>query len=707
MSVIQKIREKYAALSIAVIALSLIGFILMDALSSRSSLFAGDNSVLGKVNSEEIKVNKFESDLADMEANYKQQGMDINENMRQQLIEMLWNSSVEEVLLKKEYNKLGLVFSSIDLDDALYGENPPPVLAQQFKNEKTGAYDPEAARKFINSLRKKKSDDPQRQFIEKNLIGYLITNGIKTKYTNLLSGAIYFPKWLHELEETDNNSLVNFSYVSIPYSTIPDSTIKVSEEEITAYIKKHPNEYQQEASRSISYAVFDATPTGADSAAINNALSGQKEAFKTAPSTEQFLNVNGSVLPYNDGYVAGSKIQPPNADSIKNLPDGAVFGPYTEGGNFVLAKMLSRKSLPDSVKCRHILIATKDAQSGQPTLSDSAARKRADSIASAIQSGADFASLAKQFSNDPGSKDKGGEYDFSLQQFSNLARPFAEFIFYKPAKSKDLVKTDFGWHYIEVLEQKNFETAYNIAYYAKTIEASTETINAASSAAIQFSTESRDQKSFEKNIEVKKITPRLADVRANEYNITGLGNARRLIKWIFDNNKGTVSEPEDLGDKFVVALITEIKEKGLMDAKSAKASVEPILLSKKKATQIKSKIGNNRDLGAIATSFGQTVLRADSVSFSSPFINGIGNEPKVLGVLFNVANKGKVTDPISANSGIFIVKPELVYMKASQSLDYAAKRQQVEQSIKGSVSYRASDSFRKAADIEDNRIKFY
>ncbi len=180
-----------------------------------------------------------------------------------------------------------------------------------------------------------------------------------------------------------------------------------------------------------------------------------------------------------------------------------------------------------------------------------------------------------------------------------------------------------------------------------------------------------------------------------------------MIKWIFENDKGAVSEPEDLGDKFVVALITDIKEKGLMDAKSAKTSVEPVLIAKKKADQIKNKIGNNRDLGAIASSFGLSISRADSVSFAAPFINGVGNEPKVLGVLFNSANKGKVTDPIAANSGVFVVKPELVYMKASQSLDYAAKRQQLEQAIKGSVSYRASDSFRKAADVEDNRIKFY
>lgn len=707
MSVIQKIREKYAALSIAVIALSLIGFILMDALSSRSNLFAGDNSVLGKVNSEEINVTEFETDLADLEANYKQQGMDVNENMRQQLIEMLWNSKVEEVLMKNEYDKLGLVFSPLDLDDALYGDNPPPVLAQQFKNEQTGAYDPEAARKFINSLRKKKSDDPQRQFIEKNLIDYLITNGIKSKYTALLSGATFYPKWLHELEEADNNSLVNFSYVNIPYTSIPDSTIKVTEEEISAYVKNHPKEYEQEASRSISYAVFDAAPTSADSATIISGLQAQKEEFKNITSAEQFLNMNGSALAYNDGYVAGSKIQVPNADSIKALADGAVFGPYADATNFVIAKMIGRRSLPDSVKCRHILIATKDAQSGQPTLSDTVARKRADSIALAVQSGADFAALAKQFSNDPGSKDKGGEYDFSLQQFSNLAKPFAEFIFYKPSKSKEVIKTDFGYHYIEVMDQKNFETAYKVAYYAKTIEASSETINAASTAAIQFSTESRDQKSFEKNIETKKITPRLADVRTNEYNITGLGNARRLIKWIFENEKGSVSEPEDLGDKFVVALISDIKEKGLMDAKTAKASVEPILIAKKKSDQIKNKIGNNRDLNAIATSFGVAVSRADSASFAAPFINGIGNEPKVLGALFNAANKGKVVDPIAANSGVFVVKPESVYMKASQSLDYASKRQQLEQTLKGSVSYRASDSFRKSAKVEDNRIKFY
>jgi peptidyl-prolyl cis-trans isomerase D len=52
--------------------------------------------------------------------------------------------------------------------------------------------------------------------------------------------------------------------------------------------------------------------------------------------------------------------------------------------------MVGIRQLPDSVKSRHILIATKDAQTGQPKLEDSVAKKRIDSIAAAIQGGGRF-----------------------------------------------------------------------------------------------------------------------------------------------------------------------------------------------------------------------------------------------------------------------------------------------------------------------------
>jgi peptidyl-prolyl cis-trans isomerase D len=706
MSIIQQIREKYAAVSIAVIALSLVGFILMDALSSRSSLFGGRKTSIGEVNGTEIDVTKFDTRLTEMENNYRQQGMEVNEEMRQQIIEMLWNNEVEETILTEEYNKLGLTYSSNDLSDALYGDNPPPVLAQQFKDPNTGAYDANQARQFINSLRKKKANDPQRQYVEKNLIGYLISNGLRTKYNNLLIGSVFYPKWLSEKELAEQNGIASISYVTIPYLSIADSTVAVSDEDINKFISKHKNEYKQEKSRVLSYVLFDAAPSAADTNTTLQSVAALKPAFANASDAAQFLNANNSVSPLFEGYVLKSKLQVPNSDSIQNLPVGGVFGPYQDGGNYVLARMLDKKQMPDSVKCRHILIGTKD-QNGQEIMSDSVARKKADSIASAVASGADFKTMAAQFSSDPGSKDKGGEYEFSSQQFGNLAKPFAEFIFYNTAGSKKVVKTDFGWHYIEVMSQKNFEPAYKIAYMAKTVEASDETVNTANTKATQFASETRNYKQFEENVRKKNMAPRIAEVKPNEYSIVGIGGARRLIKWAFENKVGTVSEPESFGDKFIVAVITEAKEEGLPSAKSIRSQVESIVRNYKKAEQIIGKIGNNRDLNAIATSFKTNVNRVDSITFLSPFIPGIGSEVKVSGAAFDSKLKGKVSDPIAGNTGVFLIRNESVNLKPAADLDYNFRRQQMEQSLKGNIGYKSVEALRKGAKTKDNRIDFY
>ena len=58
------------------------------------------------------------------------------------------------------------------------------------------------------------------------------------------------------------------------------------------------------------------------------------------------------------------------------------------------------------------LIPTVDPQTGQPINTDSAAKKKADSLLAVINAGGDFAALAKEFSTDGGSKDKGGVYDY-------------------------------------------------------------------------------------------------------------------------------------------------------------------------------------------------------------------------------------------------------------------------------------------------------
>lgn len=100
-------------------------------------------------------------------------------------------------------------------------------------------------------------------------------------------------------------------------------------------------------------------------------------------------------------------------DSIIGMSTGTVIGPYLDGGSYVLAKKMETKNLPDSVKCRHILVGTVNPQTGEQKRSDSAASKRADSILAVIKGGGSFGALATTLSDDDGSKAKAGEYDYS------------------------------------------------------------------------------------------------------------------------------------------------------------------------------------------------------------------------------------------------------------------------------------------------------
>ncbi len=711
MSIIQQIREKYAAVSIAVIALSLVGFILTDYFSSRNNMGGSQPTTIGEVNGKSISINEFDSKLTEMENGYRQQGMDVNDDMRQQIIEMLWGNEVEQTVMNAEYEKLGLTFTSADLNEALYGDNPPPVLSQQFKNEQTGAYDAAAARQFINSMRKKKATDPQRQYVERNIIDYLIQNGLRAKYNALLAGSTYYPKWLSDKDITDQSSIASISYVAIPYASISDSTIKVSDDEINTYVKKHKNEFKQEESRVISYILFDAAPSTLDTIQAMSDVLKQREPFSSSTDVAQFLLANNSKTQFEEAYKMKASLPVVYADSIRSLPIGAVYGPYLDGGSYVLAKMIAKRDLPDSVKCRHILVGTTDQQTGQPIMSDSVALKLIDSIKNAVNGGANWGEMVQKYNPlSDGSRQNNGEMTFAANQIQapNFAKEFGQFILLdgKPGDKK-VVKTSFGYHYIEILEQKKFEPAYKIAYFSKAVEASDETTSSASTAAAQFAAESRNAKQFEATARTKKLSPRIAEVKPNDYSIVGIGGSRSLIKWIFENKVGKVSEPTSVADKFIVALIAEEKEEGLPDAKTARPQVEGIIRNQKKAKEIISKIGNNRDLNAIATSFKTNVLRADSVEFLAPFIAGIGNEPKLAGAAFNPAVKGKVGDPVAGNTAVFVIKTESVGLTAATIMDYNQRRMQMESGVKQSVGNNSVQALRKAAKVKDRRIKFY
>jgi len=621
---------------------------------------------------------------------------------------------IEDAILNDNYAALGLDVSDKEVNDMLVGANAIQDVKQAFTDPKTGIFDAQAAAAQINQLRsiykagpKKdaKNYDGARRFFEES-IPQIIKMRLREKYTSLLANSSYVPKWMLEKSNADNSQIASISYVNTPYFTIPDSTVKVSDDDISDYISKHKDQFKQEESRSIAYVVFDAAPTAGDSAKIRQQLTDLKPDFAAAANTESYLARVGSDLPFADIYMAKSRIQVPNKDSIFALPKGGLFGPYLDAGSYVLAKKIDEKTLPDSVRVRHILVATVNPQTGQPILDDSSARKKIDSIKSLVERGESFDSVARKLSDD-GSKEKGGDVGYFASD--RMVKEFTDYSFNGKVGEKKVVKTQFGYHYIEILDQKNFGPAYKIAYISRKIETSPETDQTVAGIANQFAGQSRDAKSFEQSIQKGNLQKLLApDIQPSEYAIPGLGINRALVRWVYESDLGTVSEPYAIGDKYVVALVTEINKEGTTSASKARNQVEPLLRNEKKADLIIRKLGTPASLEAAATASGQTVQRADSMHFASPMIPNAGQEPKVVGSAFNKQLAGKpASQPIPGNGGVFVIKVENTSALSNPNADIQQQRFMQEQQQRSRIYSTLVESLRKLATVKDDRGKFF
>lgn len=709
MQIIQNIREKGAAIVIAVIALSLIGFILMDAKpGSSGGIFSGDRgSDIGSVNGETIESAEFNTRVKQEEDQY---GGRVSGSQVYELRNSVWDRLVAEKMLQKEFDKLGLKFTPKEMSSIMFSNDAPYALKQAFSDKTTGQYDIAKVQEWW--LQAKKSKGEQRDAIEAQIIEPMKLQALYNKYNGLIASSAYYPSWMQEKETKEANTFSSISYVAIPYSVITDSTVKVSDEDVMDYVNKHKDIYKQDGGRLISYVAFSANPTAADTLKALETLNNIKDQFVADTNAKAFVARNTSTIKYYDGYTLRSKLAMSQKDSIAALPVGGVFGPYLDESNFVLAKKIDSRQLPDSVKVRHILISTTNPQTGEQVLADSIAKNRIDSVETAIKGGADFNTMVLMYSDDQGSKMKQGEYEMSSTQFGDLAKEFAEEAFYGNPGDKKVIKTLFGYHYVEVQSQKNFEPAYKVAYVAKPILPSDETVNNASAKATRLSSEARDAKALDtyvaKNGLQKVDVPEL--IKENDYRLGTLQDARQLIKWAFEAKAGDVSEPYSIEDQFVVAIVDKVAPKGLPDSKMARPLVELTVRNQKKAQQIKSKLTSTPTLESASKAYNVSVGTAgedSTLTLSSQIINGVGNEPKIIGASFNKTFQGKASEPIAGENGVYVIKVNNIAAKPAEAPEMIEA--QTEQRTKSMMQQLSGwfESLKKTADIKDERSKIF
>ena len=692
MSIIQNIRDKGAWIIFTIIVIALVAFVLQDGIGKQGNTTVTD---LGTVNGVSINKIDFEEKLEIQVQNYTSQGV-----KREQLIGFLWNQEIDRILYMNEEEKAGITVGNKEINDVLFGVESP--LRQEFTDPKTGEFKVNDAKQAIAQVKKSKNQEQINQ-IEKLYVKPSIENRLRNKYQALIVKGLQVPTWMVQKQYNELNSIANIDIVGIPYASISDSTIKVTDDEVAGYIKENPAAFQvEEASKSINYVGFSAAPTSADSASVLNTITALKEDFQAAPDAAVFLNKAGSDLPFYNSYISGKTLQVPNKEEIIAAGVGNIYGPYVDGKNYTIAKLIGVKQWPDSASVRHILIAT-TGQNGQLVRDDSTAKKLIDSIKSAIAGGVSFDEMVKKYSDDAGSKENGGKYDMFPQ--AQMVGPFNDFSFDNSVGSKGVVKTDFGYHYMEVLKQTPRSPAYKIAYLSKAILPSSETIGVAAAAAAAFASASKDIKTFNQEaVKLNKQSFPASDIKSMDYEIPGIGESRTLVRWVYENKINAVSEPTEIGDSYFVAIITGEEKAGLASVAKVRPEVEGILRDQKKATQIKQNFKGST-IEAIAASAKTMVQPIDSINFNYSMIPGIGNEPKLVGAAFNKSFLNKPSAPIAGNAGVFVISVKSQGAKAATQ-DLASFESDLINRTR-SVIYRTNIGLKKVAKIKDNRMKVY
>jgi peptidyl-prolyl cis-trans isomerase D len=210
----------------------------------------------------------------------------------------------------------------------------------------------------------------------------------------------------------------------------------------------------------------------------------------------------------------------------------------------------------EQVKTRHILITVKQ---GSDAATDAAAKAKAADILKQVQAGGNFADLAKKYSEDPGSKDAGGE--LPLIPTAGLDPAYAKAAMaLNPGQTSGLVKSAFGYHIIQT-EQKQAAGVKPLAEVKDSIVQVLEQQKAGTAEA-EFAQQIADQSKkdgLDKAAAAHGLKAVTTDEVAKTGVIGGLSDASEMLSQAFTTDKGAAPAVVKTGDGLAVFQVLDVK----------------------------------------------------------------------------------------------------------------------------------------------------
>ncbi len=701
MGIMGFLRERMGKILAFSIGIALLGFILEEVLRSGGSFFRDDRTMIGEVAGEKINYDDFKTRVDQNSAQFKQQSGALSPQILSYVQENAWNQMIAQAVLNKEVDKLGLVVGEDEAKSMVYGSTPDPQIMQAFTNPKTGQYDPSALNNFLTNLKASRPDDPTRQRWA-DFLDQVINAKLSEKYMSLVTNSLY----VNSLEAKDNydnkNRLANFKYTLLTYASIPDNKVNPTDEDYQGYYNEHKGEFKNtQETRTFDYVSFNAAPSKDDSVAIKKQIEALKDSLQVSKNDSAFVQLYANTKTELKYQHKGTTGLDKKTDSILfSSAVGTVYGPFVSNGSYKIAKVVDARTEADSVKARHILISDQ-------VIGHAKAVAQADSLKKLIEGGKSFADLAKQYSTDKGSAEKGGD----LPTFARgaMVPPFEDACFAGKKGDLKVVTSQFGVHLIQIEDQKGTARVEKIAVVDVPLKASNTTQTVVYTKAQTFLA-SLTKDNFDELAKKDGIAKKTAtDVNGIAGFVPGIDNAREIVRWAFGAGVGDFSDKVYItGDQNIVARLTKVKKKGTLALEDVKAQIAPMVKNRVKAKMLSEKfqaaLAGSSTIDQVAQKAGTQVNPLQNIVFANPMIPGSSAEYKVIGTVFG-SQPNKLSKPVEGQQGVYVFSVDN-FVNPTPLTNTVREREQIGQMLMQRAQQEIFEALKDKANVKDYRAKF-
>lgn len=688
MAGLNTLRTKGGLFLTFVIGIALLLFVV--SLAFENGGMGGQDPKVAEINGEKITYTHYQDTFDAVQNNLStMSGQDYSSAEAQDAVHnVTWQQLLNQYAIQPGFDKMGIGVSDAERIELISGEYVSPIVRSAFGDPTTGQFSPEYVVEYLNAAAADQQYGPLMMQRYEMVVRDAQVQRAMEKYVGLVAKGMFVNDLEIAAAVTAANKVFTGRWVGKNYGQIADSTVKVEKADIEKYYNENKKMFKQQPSRSISYVVFEVDPTDDDRLAAANEV--EKLAAEFAATEEPMIYAKSkSRETVDENYYSRAALSEEVAAIAFGGDKSKVYGPVLENDVYRISRVTDVKALPDSVAISYIVLAQN--------------ADKADSILNAAKSGANFAALAMEFSEDRATAELGGE----LGTLPYSAYPESLRAEIDKASKGSFFKADLGQAVCVVrVDRKDAPVIKaQVATITYPVMASPTTEKEIHSVANLFSVAAQGSvDKFNAAAAENAVVPRTARVANTERQIAGLGeDSRSIVRWAFDAKVGDVSEIFTVEGDYVVATVTEVRDDEYATLEQVYSQVYPVVLSNKKFEALKAEL-EGKSIEEAAAALGVEVGSFENVTANGFYIDGIGIAPHTIGAIAKSA-EGVVSKPINDLTGAYIVVVDQIVEVENQT----AEKEQVRQSamVEAQAAQRMNQALYEGAEIEDLRVKFF